>query len=96
MYEFQSIKEFEAAKKERAEAESDKIEEEKDQEAQSWADMMEAEEEATQQVVQDPSQHPDNIKWMQDQMTLHKEQFGEDFGEDLNLDFNSPPILEDE
>jgi hypothetical protein len=91
MYEFHSMREHDKAAGERAEQENDKIEEAKDKAAQDWVDQMEAEEAAN-----DPMKDPANIKWMEEQMALDKEMFGEDFGKDLSLDFNSPNKIDEE
>ena len=99
MYEFQSVKEHKKAQIEQAEQETDKIEEEKEQANNDWAAQLEAEEaaaeaaaeaEAAARIKEDPSKDPTNIKWMEEQIALSKEQLGEDFGENLNLDFNQP------
>lgn len=87
IYEYYSVSEHKKAKAEQAEEETDKIEEEKEKQDQEWADAMEAEE--------DPIDNPDNMKWIQDQIELDKEKFGEDFGDDLNLDFGSSNNIED-
>lgn len=75
--------------KERLEQENDKIEEEKYQEAEAWADKMEAEEldDEFNELEKDPLKDPDNIAWMEEQMKKAKEQYGEDFGEDISEDF---------
>jgi len=86
MYEFHSIHEHEKATVERVKQETDRIEDIKDQAVTSWADQMEAEEEA---AAQDPAQDPANMKWMEEQLAQNKKAFGEDFGEDLSLDFDS-------
>jgi peptidoglycan hydrolase CwlO-like protein len=95
MYEFQSVKEHKKAQIEQAEQETDKIEEEKEQANEDWVAQLEAEEaaaeaEAAARIKADPSKDPANIKWMEEQIALSKEQLGEDFGEDLSLDFNQP------
>lgn len=98
MYEFHSIRERKKAIVEQAEEENDKIEEEKAREAEEWANQMEAMEDFEdfeEEEEVDPLKNPDNIKWMQEQMALDKEAFGEDFGEDLSLSFDSPPNIED-
>jgi len=86
LYEYHSIQEQKLAREEATEEEADKIEEEKDKEAQAWADRMEAEEAEAAEVT-DPSMHPDNIRWMEEQLRKEKELYGEDYGEDLNTDF---------
>ena len=91
LYEFHSIREDALAMVERVEQESDKIEEAKEQATMDWVDQMEAEDAAdlTPGVVVDPAIIPSNIQWMEEQLALDKEKFGEDFGNDLNLNFNS-------
>jgi len=90
MYEFQSMREHEKAALEKTEQEADKIEEAKVDEAQAWADKMEAEEE------NDPAKEANNIEWMKKQIALDKAAFGEDFGDDIGVDFNSPSKTEEE
>lgn len=92
MYEFHSIREHEKAEVERTEQKADKIEEDKEAAVKDWADKLEAEElEAeklqAEKASQDPAKDPANVKWMQEQIALQKEEFGEEFGEDVNLDF---------
>ena len=87
MYEFHSVREDEKAIVERAEQETDKIEEAKEKATLDWVEQMEAEEAA--ERAEDPSKDPANIKWMEEQLALDKKMFGEDFGKDLDLDFNS-------
>lgn len=87
MYEFHSLNEDTKAIQERVQQESDKIEEAKEKAALSWVDQMEAEEAA--EAATDPTKDPENVKWMEEQLALEKEKFGEDFGEDLNLDFDA-------
>lgn len=93
VYEFHSTREHKKALAEQAEEQNDKIEEEKDKEAQEWADMMEAEEEGEHE---DPSKDPDNVNWMEEQIAKDKELYGEDYGENLDLNFNSPAINTEE
>lgn len=103
-YEYYLIGEIAAFKQELANRETDKIEEEKLQEAEAWADMMEAEEEAERQAqlkkeqeeaepepeeTLDPRSDPEQIKWMEEEMKKSKLLFGDDFGEDVSLDFES-------
>jgi hypothetical protein len=67
--------------------EDDKIEEDKIQKAMDWADEEERKELETQKtktdginaVPIDPRLDPDNIKWMENQLTMAKQQFGESF-----------------
>lgn len=93
LYEFHSVQQQKLARTEAAEEENDRIEEESEKEAQDWADRMEAEEEeAEAAALADPSKHPDNVKWMEEQLRVEKELYGEDFGEDISTDFNSPNL----
>jgi hypothetical protein len=94
-YEFHSVREHKKVQVEYTEQETDKIEEDKDKQAQEWADQMEAEEAAEQLKAQDPLKDPSNIKWMEEQIAKHKEEFGEDFGDDVSLDFNTSTNQED-
>lgn len=99
LYEYLSKTAFVESKRAQAEAESDKMKEEQWEEAESWADQMEAEEKAAQETVNklketvekaqiDPRLDPANIEWMEEQIKKDKEYHGEDFGEDLSVDFN--------
>jgi hypothetical protein len=94
LYEFYSVREHEEAIIERVKQEADKIEEAKEEADLDWVARMEAEEAAAE--ASDPSNNPDNIKWMEEQLALDKETFGEDFGEDINLDFNSTGQVDDQ
>jgi hypothetical protein len=103
-YEYYLIGEIAAFKQELANREADRIEEEKLQQAEDWADMMEAEEEAEHQAklkkeqeetspepeeILDPRSDPEQIKWMEEEIKKNKLLFGDDFGEDVSLDFES-------
>lgn len=92
-YEYFNASERKKADGERIEKENDKIEEAKTQEAEDWADAMEAED-ATKaatlpasKIPIDPAEHPDNKQWMDKMMSDGKEEFGDAFGDDLSLDF---------
>lgn len=84
-YEYFNVIQRKKAEEERVEADSDKIEQEHQKEAEKWADEMEAEEEAAESV--DPTTQPDNVKWMEEEIQRSKQEFGESFGDDLSLDF---------
>lgn len=94
LYEFHSVREHEEAIIEKAKEEADKIEEAKEEADLDWVAKMEAEDAA--QEANNPSSDPDNVKWMEEQLALDKETFGEDFGEDINLDFNSAGQVDDQ
>jgi len=90
-YEYYLTIERSKAEAERIQVESDKIEEAKLQEADEWADQMEAEEAAEEAknaaVPPDPMKDPKNIEWMQQEIEKNKQELGEDFGEDLSVNF---------
>lgn len=121
--EYNLVIQREAAQKERLDEQDDKIDKEKWEEAESWADEMEREEEEREaklakgekvdepidtsnqkreaaiqqatsgitpqtQTTYNPLDDPKNIEWMEGQMKLEKEKYGEGFGDDLNLDFD--------
>lgn len=80
------------------EDEADRIEDEKWDAAEAWADEMErldqetaqpeeTPEDAPQPEEYNPLEDPKNIEWMEEQIQKNKLMFGDDFGEDLNLDF---------
>ena len=85
VYEYMSLTAFERAKEAKIEQESDKIEQENWDAAEAWADSME--EEGNLETAPDPMQNPENIDWMEKQLLLDREQFGEDFGGDVELNF---------
>ena len=91
-YEYYSTIERRKYDVERAQEESDKIEEAKLQADDEWADQMEAAEEAAAAkkpaaVVVDPMKDPKNIEWMKQEIERNKIELGEDFGEDLSVNF---------
>jgi len=87
MYEFHMVKEKRLYEKQLADEENDRIEEEKLQADEEWADMMEEEEEESTEV--DPALDPQNIEWMEQQLEEAKLFFDDEtFGEDLNLRFD--------
>ena len=82
--------EYNTVEAERTEHESDKIEREQLQEAEKWADEMEAAEQEAESAPSDPTQDPENIAWMQEQMEKAKALYGDDFGDDISENFDSP------
>lgn len=84
--------------KELDDADADRIEEEKLQEDDDWADQMEAmvaSEEKTKaepppkkEEPYDPLKDPENIKWMEKEIEASKSFFGDDFGEDVSISFD--------
>lgn len=97
LYEFYDRVERAKAEEERLDQEDVKIEEAKDKEAEDWAERMEREEREAEmrndaanleESQSDPTKDPVNIAWMEEQLRLGKEQFGESFGEDISEDFS--------
>ena len=88
-YEYYNVIEREAFAAEVRQKEQDKIEEEKWDEAEDWADRMEREEAEAAQKSQeyDPLNDPEELKWMEEQIKKDKEMYGDDFGEDLSMSF---------
>jgi fumarylacetoacetate (FAA) hydrolase family protein len=90
-YEYYLISELQVVKEEKARAEDDRIEEAQLQEAEDWADMMEAEEEAERQAEEERKKlekaKAEQEEWMQKEIEKNKLFFGDDFGEDVSLDF---------
>jgi hypothetical protein len=85
-YNYHKRQEYKLEKQE----ENDRIEEDKAwDEAEAWADEMEAMDEAERQTAEtvDPREDPKNIEWMQKQIDDAKKQFGDDVGEDLSISF---------
>lgn len=103
LYEFYDRIERQKAYEEQIEKESDTIERKKDQEASDWADEEEkrekmeetasmssnSESEMIEQSVEeyDPTQDPDNMRWMEEQIQKSKQMHGESFGEDIETNF---------
>lgn len=96
LYEFYDKVERLAAEEERIKTSEIVQEENKEKADLDWAEKMEQEELAQMKAkaagtepkkVEDPTKDPDNIKWMEEQMKIHKEQFGETFGEDIEETF---------
>lgn len=94
LYEFYDKMERQKAAEERAKREADKIEEDKEQAVLDWAEEEEKKElEEMQkglhsQKTTDPTKDPANIKWMEEQMAIAKQLYGDSFGEDINESFD--------
>jgi hypothetical protein len=97
LYEFYDRIERAKAYEEQLERESDKIEEEKDKEAEDWAERMEREEREAEMRKgaakseannSDPTKDPANMAWMEEQLRAGKDMFGETFGEDIEEKFD--------
>jgi len=95
IYEYHEQQERKASQSAEQEQDADKIEEAKEQADTAWADKMEAEEAAEEAAKEaakaeqlDPSLHPDNVEWMQQQIEKAKEEMGPSFGEDLKVSFD--------
>jgi hypothetical protein len=100
-YEYYLLGELAAYRAELANEENDRIEEERIEDAEAWADQMEAEEEEAEaarlkaleekkeikEEEPNPLDDPQNQQWMQEEIEKNKLVFGEDFGEDVSLDF---------
>ena len=83
MYEYMSLSAFETAKEDKIEQDHDKIEQENWDAAEAWADEMEAEDSGK------PKEFSEEDKtWMDEQIRLDREEFGDDFGNDVNLNFD--------
>jgi hypothetical protein len=97
LYEFYDRIERRAAEEERQKQGEIDQEVAKEKADLDWAEKMEQEElaqmkakaaaeEAAKKV--DPTKDPENVKWMEEQMRIAKEQFGDTFGEDVELKFD--------
>lgn len=96
IYEFYDRIERTKADHERLEQDDVRIEVDKEKADEDWAEKMEREEaeaemradgKESSQPIPDPTKDPANIKWMEEQMAIGKEQFGESFGEDIDDNF---------
>jgi hypothetical protein len=96
LYEFWDRVERKAAEEERIKDVEIEHEQNKEKADLDWAEKMEQEELAQikakatiseEKKPLDPTKDPANIKWMEEQMKLHKEQFGASFGEDIEENF---------
>ena len=97
LYEFYDRVERQAAEEERKINDDEKEEENKEKADLDWAEKMEQEELAEMKANaaatevkkdQDPTKDPENVKWMEEQMKLNKQLFGETFGEDIEEKFD--------
>lgn len=91
LYEFYDKIERAAAREERSIQEADKIDEAKEKEVLDWAEQEERKEleEMRLQAAKtaSPTQDPDNVKWMNEQLEKAKQVHGETFGEDIEEEF---------
>lgn len=91
-YEYYTLSEREKLQQEQIEHEDDKIEQEKIDNALAWADEEEAKEKEAltqkQNKELNPAQNPENIEWMEEQMRIAKEKYGDSFGEDISENFD--------
>jgi hypothetical protein len=81
-YEYRDRIERDEAIEERSEQEADKIEDNKVDESLKWAEEEERKER------ENAEKKASDQKWMDDQLTKYKEEFGEDFGNDIAGDFS--------
>jgi len=98
LYEFYDRVERRAAEEERLRDDEVHEEEMKDQANLDWAEQMEKQELETtsklkvkvaeEETAVDPTKDPENIKWMEEQLRIAKDQFGPSFGEDIEETFN--------
>lgn len=99
LYEFYDRIERTKAEEERFEQEGDKIDIDKEKKDLDWAEQMEmqeleaekaekAKESANAAEPVDPTQSPNNVAWMEDQLKQAKEQYGDSFGENINENFD--------
>ncbi len=97
LYEFYDRVERKTAEDERADQVELDREDAKEKADLDWAEKMEQEELAQMKAKaaaseeaakKDPTKDPENIKWMEEQMRLAKEQFGDTFGDDVELSFD--------
>lgn len=96
MYEFYDRIERQKAAEEAVEQESDKIESDKDQKIQDWAEeeekrelaeQMEKDKAKAESMIPKPAEDSMNKAWMDDQLRKEKEIFGDSFGEDVAVSF---------
>lgn len=97
LYEFYDKVERRLAEEERNEEGEINQEIAKEQADLDWAEKMEQEElaqmkakaaKAEEAKKVDPTKDPDNVKWMEEQIKIAKEHFGESFGEDIDASFD--------
>jgi hypothetical protein len=92
IYEFYDRLERSKAAEERSAQETDKMEEAKEKEVLDWAEQEEKKEleemrMAAEKAAADPTQDPENIKWMNEQLDKYKQAYGDSFGEDIDESF---------
>lgn len=101
LYEFYDRIERQKAYEEQVDRENDTIERKKEQEALNWAEEEERREreeeearlreaasaEQVEEAEYDPTQDPENIDWMEEQIRKSKSVYGESFGEDIEDSF---------
>lgn len=91
LYEFYDKIERHKASEERVAQDTDKMEAAKEQEVLDWAEAEEKKEleqmRREADAAKDPTKDPANIKWMEEQMALAKQQYGAEFGEDIEDTF---------
>lgn len=90
VYEFYDKVERNLAEEERAKAEEVSEEVGKEKEVLDWIDEEERKDakKPDAPTPPDPTKDPANVKWMEEQIKLAKEQLGDDFGDDLELNFD--------
>lgn len=93
LYEFYDKIERQKAAEERSAKDADKMEEAKEKEVLDWAEQEEKKEleelkKAADKATTDPTQDPENVKWMNQQLEKYKEVHGETFGEDIDEKFS--------
>ena len=91
-YEYRLHSEFNKAAEEKEAEESDKIEEQKQDDAMAWAEAEEARELAEQANSGGNDKNVtitgEDKEWMSKQIELAKEVYGDSFGEDITEEFN--------
>jgi hypothetical protein len=66
----------------------DWIAEEERREAQANTPKVQSEKKSASVAPTDPTKDPGNMKWMEEQIRLAKQELGDDFGDDLELNFD--------
>jgi hypothetical protein len=96
LYEFYDKMERQKAAEERVAQDADKMEVAKEREVLDWAEAEEKKEleemqrsaALASQKKTDPTKDPANVKWMNEQMSLAKQAYGDSFGEDVEASFD--------
>lgn len=93
IYEFYDRMERQKAAEERVDQDADKMEEAKEKEVLDWAEQEERKEmEEMKRMAEkpsvDPTQDPQNVKWMNEQLNAYKAVHGDSFGEDIDETFS--------